>query len=246
MQKRAHRGLGWVATIAMTAALAAPAFAQAPATQERKPTKPSGAAPTQPGAPSEPVAPPAGGAAAEPPPPQPKAARSAAGYGYSDPPARKGARAARPRAVNKTGPIASFPGFSASEGGGSRLSVRLTASVAVEEHAAAGSVTYVLKGARISHWNDTNALVTVHFNTPMVVARLVPKGADLHLIVVLRAPSTPTHKLTPGTGGTFTFEVDFPKGEFLPLEAGAAPAKATPATPTPQPVEPPRTPEPKP
>ena len=254
MQKRARRGVGWAASIAMVGALASPALAQAP----QAPPPPAAPAPAPPAAGAPAAAPAAGGAPAEPSAAPAKATRSAAGYGYSDPPARKG-RVVRAAAHHKTGPVASFPGFVAPEGGGSRLSVRLSASVPVEEHAAAGSVTYVLKGARIAHHNDTNALVTVHFNTPVMAARLVPKGGDLHLVVVLRAASTPTHKLTPGAGGAFTLEVEFPKGDFLPPEGGApaanapaanapagAPAAPSPAVPTPKPVEAPRGPEPKP
>lgn len=271
MHKRARRGIGWAASIlvgAIVGAIAAPALAQAPQAPQaaqapqapQAPRAPQGPKPRvgapPPSAAGAPAAPrqdaPADGAAADPAATPAKAARAAAGYGYSDPPARKG-RVGRAAVHHKSGPVASFPGFVAPEGGGSRLSVRLSASVPVEEHAAAGSVTYVLKGARIAHWNDTNTLVTVHFNTPVMAARLVPKGGDLHLVVALRAASTPTHKMTPGAGGAVTFEVDFPKGDFLPPEAGApgaapaAPAPGTsPATPAPKPVEAPHSPEPKP
>jgi hypothetical protein len=48
--------------------------------------------------------------------------------------------------------------------------------VPVEEHKARGSITYVLKNAGARVWNNTNALVTVHFNTPVSRARLVPRG----------------------------------------------------------------------
>lgn len=234
MQKRARRGVGWAASVAIVGLLGAPAFAQAPPAATPSASPPGAAAPAAD----------APGDAAKTP---PKPPRSAAGYGYRDAPTRK-VRAGRAAPRQKSGPAASFPGFVASDGGGSRVLVRLSASVTVEEHRAAGSITYVLKGAHVAHRNDTHALVTVHFNTPVMTARLVPKGGDLHLVIVLRAPTTPTFKLSP-TAGAFTLEVDFPKGDFLPPEAGAPGAAAptqAPTQPTPQPIAPPRTPEPKP
>lgn len=146
-----------------------------------------------------------------------KEKRAAAGYAYSD----KGPKraSAGPRVV-RTGPHASFPSFRETEGGGSRIVVHLSASVPVEERKAAGSVTYILKGAHVSRWNDTNPLVTVHFNTPVVQARLVPHGADLHLVIALRGGSAPTFKVEAAPQGTAgaTLAVDFPKGDFVPTE----------------------------
>lgn len=143
-----------------------------------------------------------------------------------------------PRAARATrgGAAATFPSFTASEVG-SRLVVHLSSSTAVEEHKAAGSVTYVLKGAHVNRWNDTNPLVTVHFNTPVAQARLVPHGSDLHLVVQLRAAVSPTYKVAAGQAGSASLEIDFPKGDFgggdLPSvpKATAKPAGTAPASP---------------
>jgi hypothetical protein len=112
--------------------------------------------------------------------------------------------------------------------GSSRLFVALTQTVQVEEHPAKGVLTYVLKGAHVALHNNTNPLVTVHFNTPVVRARLVPVGTDLHFIVELRAAVTATWKVTPGKDGTSLLMVDFPKGTYLPT--GGAPDAAAPGT----------------
>lgn len=168
-----------------------------------------------------------------------KEKRAAGGYSYSDK-GPKRAGAARPRAV-RSGPSATFPSFTATDGGGSRIVVHLSGSVPVEERKAAGSVTYILKGVHVNRWNDTNPLVTVHFNTPVSQARLVPHGGDLHLVVDLRAASAPTFKVNPGQqqGAGAALEIEFPKGDFATGErAATAPASAPATTPAPKAVAP--------
>ena len=117
--------------------------------------------------------------------------------------------------LRRSGPLATFPGFEALPDGGSRLFVQLNQAVPVEERRAAGSVTYVLKGAHLRVHNDSNALVTVHFNTPVFRARLVPQGNDLLFILELRGAATPTFKLNANQDKTSTLQIDFPKGDFL-------------------------------
>ncbi len=254
MHKRAGRSVVWVAAVATAAALSTSALAQ-PSGAKSGPVTPgrpsASAAPAVPAGQATPPGQPAPPSQGDPAKPEaPKApVRPMGGYGYSDKPTR---RVGRPHAqVVRSGPSASFPAFAAADGGGSRLSVQLSAPVQVEELRAAGSITYVLKGAHVRRHNDTHPLVTVHFNTPVREAHLVMRGADLHLVVELRAPSTPSFKVSPGQGGAATLEIDFPKGEFLPPDAeapGAAPAapeRPTPAAPPVKPAEP-RAPEPKP
>lgn len=120
--------------------------------------------------------------------------------------------------VRKGAPVATLPGFEQLPDGGSRLFVDLTTQVPVEERRTAGSVTYVLKGAQVTHHNNTNALVTVHFNTPVFRARLVPSGADLLFVIDLRDPkAAPAFKMSAkGQGGILT--VDFGKGDYVPQQ----------------------------
>jgi hypothetical protein len=53
-------------------------------------------------------------------------------------------------------------------------------------------------------------------------ARLKPAGADLLLVIDLRAGTSPSWKITPAKDGTAILQVDFPKGSFVP---SAEPAK---------------------
>lgn len=90
------------------------------------------------------------------------------------------------------GPVASFPAFAEGDNGTSHLTVQLSAAVPLEQQVGAGFVVYRLKGARVLRSNDTNPLVAVHFNTPLVTAKLRNVGKDVELRVELRAQVQPT------------------------------------------------------
>jgi hypothetical protein len=165
-------------------------------------------------------APSASASASDAPPPRPMA-----GYSYSDP--KKGQARPSPQSTpvvkhtpqasaKATGPIATLPGFETLGDGSTRVFVQLTQSVPVEERKAKGSLTYVLKGAHVTIHNNTNPLVTVHFNTPVTQARLKPSGADLLLLIDLRAATSPAWKMTTAKDNTAILQIDFPKGTFLP------------------------------
>ena len=149
------------------------------------------------------------------------------GYAYGDHahhatdgvPAKKHTRA---RVHHVAGPVATLPGFLLLPEGGSRLFVELTQNVAVEEKPVAGGITYVLKGAHVVKRNNENALVTVHFNTPVSRARLLPAGGDLHFVIELRQNVKPTWKLVPAKDGAAVLQIDFPGGNFLPNDEPSA------------------------
>jgi hypothetical protein len=143
----------------------------------------------------------------------------ATGYGYDDKPAargRTGGAAPRRVTMRAAGPVATLPGFEMLADGSSRLFVQLTQNVPVEEKRAAGTVTYVLKGAHVTKYNNERPLVTVHFNTPVSRARLIPSGHDLLFIVDLRANVQPTWKIENAKDNTAILAIDFPKGDFIP------------------------------
>lgn len=158
-----------------------------------------------------------------------KATIPAAGFGYSDHTPKAGASRPAPKAAGKKahavqGIVATLPGFSLREGGGTRLFVDLTQPVPVEEkktvEKGAKEIVYVLKGAHVTLRNNTRALETVHFNTPVTRAKLVSKNKDLWLVVTLRADVVPTWKVDPGADGKGArLNIDFPDGAYLPVEA---------------------------
>ena len=169
----------------------------------------------------------------------------ATGYGWSTPKRAPGKPAARPRAARakQPSPDAILPGFETLPDGSTRLFVELSQPVPFEARVGNGEVTYILKGAHADRRNNYNPLVTVHFNTPVLSARLVPHGKDLWFVIELRAKVQPTAAMDPGEGSVATLRIQFPKGEYLPGRAGeaatspspsaAAPASGAPAKPGP-------------
>ncbi len=70
----------------------------------------------------------------------------------------------------------------------------------------------MLKGARVVRRKNTNPLDTVHFNTPVTSARLVPHGHDLWFVLELRANVQPTVSMDTGKDGTAVMHIELPKG----------------------------------
>ena len=150
--------------------------------------------------------------------------------------------------------VATFTGFEMLADGGSRLFVQLSKQVDVGQEqekgrdgAAASSpkkgkkaraaakpdvvarLKFVLKGTEVLNPMNEGALVTVHFNTPVVRARLVPAGHNLDLVVELRADVTPQMKIVPAKDNGAMLQIDFPPGAYLAAGAeGADPATGTP------------------
>jgi hypothetical protein len=139
--------------------------------------------------------------------------------------------ASGPRAATARTAAGAVPGFETLADGSSRLFVELTRPVAYETRTARGTVTYVLKGARVIRRNNTNALITVDFNTPVTSARLVPHGHDLWFVVELRAAVQPTVSMDAGKEGAAVMHIEMPKGQYLPGPA-RAPAPSSPSDPS--------------
>jgi hypothetical protein len=131
-----------------------------------------------------------------------------------------------PHARSYPFPVATLPGFEMLPDGGSRVFVEITKRVDVVERRAPRVITYVLKGARVVYRNNENALVTVHFNTPVSSARLLPSGRDLVFTVDLRADTAAAWRMIADNDGSATLQVDFPKGSFLSATDVEAPAPA--------------------
>jgi hypothetical protein len=153
-----------------------------------------------------------------------KAVVPATGYGWSIAPERHTSRPRRARAA-AGGPDAILPGFETLADGSTRLFVVLTRPVPYDVRPARGTVTYVLKGAHVDRRNNYNPLVTVHFNTPVTNARLVPHGKDLWFVVDLRADVTPAVAMDATKDGGAMLRIDLPKGDYLSRSV-AVPAPA--------------------
>ncbi|MGZ3454038.1 MAG: hypothetical protein ACXWUG_24650 [Polyangiales bacterium] len=134
--------------------------------------------------------------------------------------AQKGTAAAK-KASNIT--VAQWPGFRMLDDGSSEVLVDFSRDpVAPTEHKAAGSMTYVFKGAHVIKHNNKNPLITVHFNTPVMSVRLVPNKGALNLVIDMRpgANVVPTTSVRAGEGGeSKIFAVKFPAGTYLPAGA---------------------------
>ncbi len=142
----------------------------------------------------------------------------ATGYGWSPPRPRANGSKGRPRAHHAVSheKQSAVPGFEPLADGSSRLYVQLSKPVTYATRTAPRSIIYVLQGAHVGRWNNTNPLVTVHFNTPVTEARLVPHGKDLWFVVSLRANVQPTVTMDAAKEGGAMLRIDFPKGDYLP------------------------------
>lgn len=150
----------------------------------------------------------------------------ATGYGWTTPKRTTDYRPTR-AAHRGEGPDALMPGFETLADGSTRLFVELSKPVAYETRAGHGTITYVLKDAHVGRRNNQNPLVTVHFNTPVTSARLLPHGRDLLFVIDLRANVQPTVALDAGKDGGSMMRIEFPKGDYLPASARPGPAAQT-------------------
>jgi hypothetical protein len=155
----------------------------------------------------------------------------ATGYGWSTTPKKRGTRphGRLPVHPGAAGPDAILPGFETLGDGSTRLFVILTKPVQYQVKPARGTITYILKGAHVDKRNNYNPLVTVHFNTPVTNARLLPHDRDLWFVVDLRADVTPAVTMDATKDGGAMLRIDFPKGDYLP--GAGPPAPPAPAAP---------------
>ncbi len=152
----------------------------------------------------------------------------ATGYGWST---KK--KAGHPSVAHRPpteGPGAVVPGFEMLGDGSTRVFVQMPKAVTYTTKAGQGKITYVLKDVQVDKRNNYNPLVTVHFNTPVSSARLVPHGRDLWFVVALRAKVQPSVALEPAKDGTSILRVEFPKGDYLPAAPAATPGAQDGAT----------------
>jgi hypothetical protein len=150
-------------------------------------------------------------------------------------PASSAARAGGSRAPARARSAADaiLPGFETLADGSTRLFIEFSQPVTYDAKVGHGAITYVLKGARVDRRNNYNPLVTVHFNTPVTSARLVPHGHDLWFVVALRADVQPTVTMDAAKDGGAVLRIEFPKGDYVPSGASAGESSGGPEAPAP-------------
>jgi hypothetical protein len=114
------------------------------------------------------------------------------------------------KADKVTRPQVTFTGFHVFDDGSSRIWVRLTKAVTVEEHATRGKVTFVLKGAQVPGRNNKNPLITSHFSSSVMSARLLANKHDTELVINLKRAVIPKHRVVARPDGTTSVQIDFP------------------------------------
>jgi len=137
------------------------------------------------------------------------------GYSWTDKkPGRAHAKRRAPvKRVDPNAPLATYPGFRMLPSGESQLSLRVSKAVDVQVRRAGGSLVFFLPGVRVGIRNNTNPLITTHFNTPLSMARLMAVKQGAELVVELRESVQPTHKVTRGPYGTMELEVLLPRAK---------------------------------
>lgn len=151
------------------------------------------------------------------------------GYSWHDKPRHRGHHHRRRVRLHfdPNAPIATFPGFRMLPGGRSMVWVSVDHKVPVKVHRAAGRISYLLSGAQVSIRNNTNALVTTYFDTPLSRARLVPVKQGTEFVLELREKVQPSYKVVDGPHGTMVLEVTLPAPSKSFRPPSAAPVRGS-------------------
>lgn len=130
------------------------------------------------------------------------------GYSWTDKPAKPGKWKPKKK-LDPNAPIAMFPGFRMLADGSSQVWVHVTKKVNVT----AAATSFALVGAQVNVRNNTNALVTEYFDTPLARARLKSDAAGTQLVLELRENVPLKHRVVDGPGGSMVLYVDLPKAQ---------------------------------
>ncbi|MDI1483241.1 hypothetical protein [Polyangium sp. y55x31] len=125
-------------------------------------------------------------------------------------PVKKARKAKKAKKRDPNAPVASSPSFQILAGGVSRVWVEISQKVDVTEHKAEGRIAYRMKGVVVPTRTNRLPLETMFFQTPVGRVLLTElDDGDVDLVIELKQPSTPSHKLVESEGGV-TLQVDFP------------------------------------
>lgn len=111
-----------------------------------------------------------------------------------------------------------WPGFKMNIDGTSRVFVQTTAPVAVDSQVAPDKVVISFGDANIVGATNRLPLITKYFNTPVEEAELVRADGVTKMVIHLRAAATPKVSSAEAPSGFFFVYVDFPAGDFKPVD----------------------------
>ncbi|HEY6556479.1 MAG TPA: hypothetical protein VI072_04370 [Polyangiaceae bacterium] len=212
--------------------------AASPAVAPPRTGAPSPGAAVAPSGPGGSSAAPAADGTAKPAPP----AGPVGGYSWTEKPARrKAAPAKRKRRPAVSGPLATYPGFRVLPNGVSELVLRVSKRIDVRMQKANGRVAFVLPSVQVGVRNNTNPLITTHFDTPLARARLIEHKDGAELVLELREAVVPKFSVRDAPGGAISLLITLPpparsyseqrasltgSGALLPGGAATAPGRA--------------------
>lgn len=119
-------------------------------------------------------------------------------------------------------PTATYPGFRVLPGGDALIRVEVTKVVDVEEKQSPNVVVYRLKGARAPEKVNRLPLIAQHFPTRVSQVTLQQAGEDLDVVIELREPAKPEHRVIESLG-QMILEVTIPARNSGEFAAGSAP-----------------------
>jgi len=146
-----------------------------------------------------------------------------AGYTWRDKPAHGKYRKARASKVNPNLSQAKGPEFKVAADGTTHLTVQLSRKVEFRTETTRRRFTVNIAQAQVAVLNDRNPLITTHFTTPLVDARLVPHKVGVRLVIDLRESVTPQVSMKDVGAGAVQLEVVLPRSS----RGGPAPAHST-------------------
>lgn len=113
-----------------------------------------------------------------------------------------------------------FTGYESRGEGRGLLFVEMSAAVTVEVTQKGKVVEYKLVGAKVPLRNNKNPLLMQELGSSAVSARLVAGKKSVSLVVTMRSPSTPPHRIV-ARGKGAALEIELPAASAAPEPAPA-------------------------
>lgn len=125
---------------------------------------------------------------------------------------------AEPAAQDREAPVGdrteiTFSGFQTFPDGSSRLFVRLTGKPRLTKNTSERTVIFLMENTFVGVRNNKNPLDVSHFQTPLLRAQLVEKGADVQLVMQLRKAAKQVlmqHRFTERSDDSYSLQIDLP------------------------------------